>query len=70
MTNRNGDYYGLNTLDAASLVMHLRRLGNNKAELIVTTGRGYRADGTRHPHSWSIVNQPEFASWVASQLIP
>jgi hypothetical protein len=70
MTNRNGDYYGLNTLDAASLVMHLRRLGNNKAELIVTTGRGYRADGTRHPHSWSIVNQPEFASWVASQLNP
>lgn len=68
MENRNADYYGMNALDAASLIRHLKRLGNTRAELIVTTGRGYRANGMRHPHSWSIVDQRELARWVVEQL--
>lgn len=68
MENRNADYYGMNALDAASLVRHLKRLGNTRAELIVTTGRGYRANGMRHPHSWSIVDQCDLAQWVVTQL--
>lgn len=68
MENRGADYYGMNALDAASLIRHLKLLGNTRAELIVTSGRGYRADGSRHPHSWSIVDQPDLAQWLASQL--
>ncbi len=68
MENRNADYYGMNALDAASLIRHLKRLGNTRAELIVTTGRGYRANGVRHPHSWSIVDQRDLAQWIAVQL--
>lgn len=68
MANRGGDYYGLNALDAASLIRHLTLLGNAQAELIVTTDKGYRADGTRHPHSWSIVDQPALAQWITDRI--
>lgn len=68
MENRSMDFYGMNALDAASLIRHLKLLGNTRAQLIVTTGRGYRADGTRHPHSWSIVDQGELADWLATHL--
>jgi pimeloyl-ACP methyl ester carboxylesterase len=68
MDNRGADYYGMNALDAASLIRHLKLLRNTRAELIVTTGKGYRADGTRHPHSWSIVDQRDLARWLASEL--
>ncbi|MCC7053305.1 MAG: hypothetical protein IT355_08545 [Gemmatimonadaceae bacterium] len=68
LEQRGGDYYGLNALDAATLVRVLRAQGNADASLVVTSGRGYRGDGTRHPHSWSIVDQPELATWVAKRL--
>lgn len=68
MENRSADYYGMNALDAASLIRHLKLLGNTRAELVVTTGRGYRANGSRHPHSWSIVDQGDLAKWIGIQL--
>ncbi|MCB4808993.1 hypothetical protein LG651_12110 [Tamlana sp. 62-3] len=33
-------------------------------ELIETENKGYRANGERHPHSWSIVNPEELVSWM------
>ncbi|MCB4800064.1 hypothetical protein [Neotamlana laminarinivorans] len=33
-------------------------------ELIETENKGYRANGERHPHSWSIVNTKELVSWM------
>jgi hypothetical protein len=68
MTNRNGSYSGLNAMDAAALVRQLRLLGNDRAELMVTTGRGFRPDGARHPHSWSIVDQPGLTTWLTAAL--
>lgn len=68
MENRSADYYGMNALDAASLIRHLKLLGNTRAELITTTEKGYRANGMRHPHSWSIVDQRDLARWIALQL--
>lgn len=69
MQNRGGDYYGLNALDAASLIRHLQTLGNTRAELIVASGKGYRGDGRRHPHSWSIVDEVALADWVGRNLL-
>ncbi len=34
-------------------------------ELIETSGKGYRADGTRHPHSWSIVGVDDLLNWIS-----
>ncbi|MBZ9629693.1 hypothetical protein LB465_02795 [Salegentibacter sp. LM13S] len=50
---------------------HLKRLSDflisedyNNVELITTEGKGYREDGTRNPHSWSIVDKEELIQWV------
>jgi hypothetical protein len=66
--NRRADYHQMNSTDAAALIKRLRMQGNAGAELITTTGKGYRADGRRHPHSWSIVDQAGLAAWVARAL--
>jgi hypothetical protein len=68
MTNRKVDYYSMNALDAAGLVLQLQLLGNRQAELITTEGRGVRPDGVRHPHSWSIVDEPELGEWILRQM--
>lgn len=62
------DYYTSNVVDQAALVLQLQILGNAKAELITTSGRGYRADGERNPHSWSIVDEPKLAEWIVAQF--
>jgi len=61
--NRGRDYYGMNAIDLAALVNQLKIFGSKKAELITTFGKGFREDGSRHPHSWSIVNEQELIAW-------
>ncbi|HEX8673201.1 MAG TPA: hypothetical protein VF710_15010 [Longimicrobium sp.] len=46
----------------------LRVAGNKRAELITTTGKGFRQDGRRDPYSWSIVDEPELARWLLAAL--
>ena len=60
---RRKDFYDMNTIDAAALVNTLKIQGNTEAELILTTDKGYRPDGSRHPHSWSIVDEQELIDW-------
>ena len=61
--NRGRDYYGMNAVDLAALVNQLKILGSKRAELITTMGKGFREDGSRHPHSWSIVDENELVEW-------
>ncbi|NRB49727.1 MAG: hypothetical protein HRU41_18745 [Saprospiraceae bacterium] len=68
MENRGKSYYGMNALDAAALINALRLLGNQEADLILTENKGYRPDGSRHPHSWSIVDEKELVHWF-NQLL-
>jgi hypothetical protein len=72
--NWSSDYYCLNAVDQAALVLELKFLGNKNAELITTSGRGYRAEfipetgkyrkGGRSPHSWLIVDERNLAEWI------
>ncbi len=72
--NWSSDYYCLNAVDQAALVMELKFLGNKNAELIITSGKGYRAEfitstgkyrkGERSPHSWMIVDELNLADWI------
>jgi poly(3-hydroxybutyrate) depolymerase len=64
------DYYTINAIDQAALVLQLHALGNARAELITTTGKGFRPPGKRNPHSWSIVDEPELAGWISGYLQP
>jgi hypothetical protein len=66
--NGGRDYYTINAIDQAALVLQLRALGNTKAELITTTGKGFRPPGTRNPHSWTIVDEPDLANWIVKAL--
>lgn len=70
MEHRGNDYYAMNALDAAAVVNQLRILGNDRAELMLTQNKGYRPDGTRHPHSWSIVDNSELVDWLLELVEP
>jgi len=61
--NRRRDYYDFNAIDNAALINQLKLNGNSHAELIVTSDKGYQDDGTRHPHSWSILDEKNLIDW-------
>jgi hypothetical protein len=58
----------MNAIDCAAFINELNILGNSNAELIVTHERGYLPDGTRHPHSWSIVDERDLLEWFENTL--
>ncbi len=62
------DVYSCNITDATALINVLRLLGNKDAQLITTSEKGFRPDGSRNPHSWSIVNEPELVAWLTQFL--
>ncbi|MBV6646390.1 MAG: hypothetical protein KI790_13125 [Cyclobacteriaceae bacterium] len=66
--NRCRDMRDNNVNSGSILINTLRQLGNNQAELMLTLDKGYRNDGRRHPHSWSIVNEEELIKWVETLL--
>ncbi|MEM7163136.1 MAG: hypothetical protein AAF487_11930 [Bacteroidota bacterium] len=65
---RRKDYYGMNAIDLAALVNELKIMGNSHAELVTTRSKGYKPDGQRHPHSWSIVDEKELIQWFVNIL--
>ncbi len=63
----NLDFYSLNLIDQAAMVNQLKALGNGEAELIATTGKGfknYKGNFLRIPHAWSIVDESELCEWM------
>jgi hypothetical protein len=63
INNRRKDFYDLNVIDIAALINQLKLNGNSKAELITTNHKGFREDGVRHPHSWSILDETDLLKW-------
>jgi hypothetical protein len=57
----NPGVYDTNIPDATALVNILRLPENTQAKLITTSGAGYMSDGSRNPHSWSIVDERALA---------
>ena len=59
------EYEDLNAFYIEKLFKKLKKeFGNENVELIITKNQGYRANGQRHPHSWSIVNEKDLVSWM------
>jgi hypothetical protein len=68
LSQRGYDYSYINVSDQAAMINELQRLGNSKAVLVTTTGKGYRQPTrTRHPHSWSIADPERTIKWLQSQ---
>jgi len=68
LKNKGRDYYNLNAANLSAMINFLMQKGNKRAELIPAIGKGFRVDGTRHPHSWSIVEPIDCLAWIDSLL--
>jgi len=51
---------------STELINYLYHNGNKDAEIIITQNKGYRPNGMRHPHSWSIIDADELIKWINS----
>ncbi len=68
MDNRGKDYYAMNAIDLAAFINDLNLRGHKEATLITTRDKGYLPDGSRHPHTWGIVDEKELIDWFVSLL--
>jgi|GEM_PF-229809 len=64
LKNKSRDYYDMNAANLSAMTNFLMQSGNTKAEFIPAIGKGFRVDGTRHPHSWSIVEPTDCIKWI------
>lgn len=68
LNSRHRDLYDWNGIDIVSFVNQLKINGNTNAEVIITQNKGVRLDGTKHPHSWSIMDTKETLEWILDLL--
>ena len=54
----------LNAFSIQKMYNSLLKLGYKNIEYIETQNKGYRANGNRSPHSWSIVDEKEIIDWI------
>jgi len=64
LKNRQRSYEDLNAHKMEMTYLALKKTGSIRTEFIVTTNRGYRANGDRHPHSWNIVERESLVAWM------
>lgn len=62
--NRNQNPEDINAVFIEELYKKLKENKSLDIELIKTVNKGYRNEGTRHPHSWSIVDQEDLLEWI------
>lgn len=65
--NRMADYEQLNAFYLKKLAKKLIHENFSKVEYITTENRGYRSNGEKHPHSWSIVQPNDLIDWVLNE---
>lgn len=68
IVNRNQTARFDNYIATSELINRLLLLGNEKAEFIQTYQTGYRRNGERHPHSWSIIDAEECIKWINQMM--
>ena len=63
MENMGLELNSTNSEQIKSMVQSLSKINKN-IRLVNALGKGFKADGTRHPHSWSILDGKEFYQWI------
>ncbi|MCL9805380.1 steryl acetyl hydrolase [Flavobacterium amniphilum] len=62
---QNGnDYEDLNAFSIEKMAEEMKKKQFSDVNVIITKNKGYRANGEKHPHSWSIVDQNNLMSWM------
>jgi hypothetical protein len=64
LDQRKRDLYDWNGTDIVAFVNQLKINGNKSAEVIITQNKGVRLDGTKNPHSWSIIDTDDTMKWI------
>lgn len=64
LVNRNQPVRTQSYLVTSELINRLLLMGNQKAEFMQSYQTGYRSNGMRHPHSWSIVDEVDCIKWM------
>lgn len=68
MKERRADFTSMNSTECSAIINELNRLGNTNATLITSQNKGFRKpENSRHPHSWSIVNNDDLIKWLLKQ---
>ncbi|MEM6517554.1 MAG: serine hydrolase domain-containing protein [Bacteroidota bacterium] len=62
--NRQTDFESTNAYTIQQIAKDLNAKNWHQFELIETENKGYRANGDRHPHSWSIVDKRNLIEWI------
>jgi Lipase (class 3) len=62
--NRKVDYEQMNAFYIKKLYESLKKSEFKRVQYIPTENKGFRANGDRHPHSWSIVDKNELMKWI------
>lgn len=62
--NMGVEYEQMNAFHVKRLSDFLISKGYNKVEFIATEDKGYREDGTKNPHSWSIIDKEKLLQWI------
>ena len=66
--NRQAEYEDINAYYLEQLANDLSNLyGAEQVTYIKTKNRGYRANGNRHPHSWSIIDEEDLVNWILTK---
>ena len=68
LKNRRRSLYDNNALCSSELINRLLLMGNERAEFIQSNRPGYRSNGMRHTHAWSIVDEVECIQWIKKVL--
>lgn len=64
MKERQTDFEFTNAYAIQKLNESLKVKGWKYTQLIETKNKGYRSNGERHPHSWSIVDVANIVEWI------
>lgn len=62
--NRRVNYDEMNAFYIKKLAERLTKEGYKHVEYIPTLNKGFRSNGQRHPHSWSIVDPKDLMKWI------
>lgn len=66
--NFDKDYDEINAFYIKELSIELeKQFKSRRVELIETKNKGFRKNGDRHPHSWSIINKQELLQWMIGE---
>ncbi|MCT4630458.1 alpha/beta hydrolase fold domain-containing protein [Winogradskyella sp.] len=67
--NRDTDFKNTNAFSIQQLHKTLKQQNWTQVQLIETKNKGFRSDGTRHPHSWSIVDVGALIDWISESKL-